>query len=104
MHSFISMRWLDRPSIYLSKNWNNKTGYTAVRCVPLVISLLSPSLVTAFPAPSSFPIPSSRHPQPLATSEADKTHFRAFKNEKKVTDGPMAKQTDTPSYEDDGRI
>ena len=74
----------------------NKTGYTAVRCVPLVISLLSPSLVTAFPAPSSFPIPSSRHPQPLATSEADKTHFRAFKKENKVTDGPF--------YEDNGRI
>ena len=47
-----------------------------------------------FPAPSSLPIPSPRHPLPLAISKVEKTRFRAFGKNGLRTDGPMDEPTD----------
>ena len=73
----------------------NKAGYTAVRCVPLGMSLLASFLVT----PSHHPPLTIPYPYPIA--EVENTRFRVL--EKKTgyehTDGP----TD-PHIEMRGRI
>ena len=73
----------------------------AVRFVPLVMSLLATSLA-ALPSsplslpPSSLPITSPRHPQPLAVSIVEKTRFCAFEKKTRYgqTDGRTDGQTD----------
>ena len=68
----------------------NKAGNMAVRCAPLIISLLAPS---PSPPPSS-PITSPRSPQSLAVSKVEKTRFREFEKNELRTDQQRDHRTD----------
>ena len=66
--------------------------------------LITPSLVTPFPAPSSLPITSLRHTKSLAVSMIKKTRFCAIKKKALRTDGLTYGRTDRhsdrPSFRD----
>ena len=66
------------------RRWNtrwgtNKAGYTAIRCVPLIIFSHAPPLSPPSLPPSLLPITTLCHAQLLAVSIVEKTRLRAFK-------------------------
>ena len=87
-------------------SYENKAGYTAVRCVPLVMTLLASSLVALLSSPASLPpaalSPSPHPPLTIAclypSAEVENTHFCVL--EKKTGYGPTDGRTDGPSHRD----
>ena len=75
--------WYSKPKLS-----SNKAGYTAVRCIPLVMTLLTACLV-GLPSsppylPPSAPSPSFHHPLtipcPYPSAEVENTRFRVTEN------------------------
>ena len=79
----------------------NKAGYTAVRCVPLVMPLLASSFVALPSSPPSAPSPSPHHPLPLSIYPSQNTRFCVLeKTGYWPTNGRTDRRTDRPSCRD----